>query len=223
MRGRFLSLLSHELRNPLAPILMWTSTLRRLRRDDAEVQRASEAIEHAVGLARALIEEVSEVSRLERGLLEVECRPFDLRDPVRSAVEQARPGLEERELKVLAEIPDEPVPAQGDAARLKQVVGHLLGNAAKFGTPGGIVTVQVSREGERATLRVSDTGPGLPSVLLPQLFTPFVQGPNAHGGLGVGLALSHRLLALQNGTIQALPPDDQGGATFVVSLPRPTP
>jgi signal transduction histidine kinase len=107
----------------------------------------------------------------------------------------------------------------GDAVRLKQVVAHLLANALKFGAPGGTVSVRVVRGPDHAALRVSDSGPGLPDAVLPQLFAAFVQGPNACGGLGVGLAIARRLLTLQGGTIEAIAHGDHGGATFVVTLP----
>jgi len=218
-RGRFLSLLSHELRNPLAPILMWTSTLRRLRRDDPEVQRATNAIEHAVGLARTLIEEVSDMSRLERGLLELQRRTVDLRDVVRGAVDDARATVAEKQLELVEEIGDEPLPVNGDANRLRQIVGNLVGNVLKFCSGGDTLAVAVAAEDDRAVVRVSDSGAGLPDSLLPQLFAPFVQGPNARGGLGAGLAIAQRIARLHDGAIEAIAHGDRGGATFVLSLP----
>jgi signal transduction histidine kinase len=216
---RFLNVLSHELRNPLAPILMWTSTLRRLRRSDAEVQRATEAIAQAVAMERRLIEELLDVSRLQRGGIELSRRELDLRHLVRGAVD---PGEVERAgLSLVQDLPDEPVPINADADRLRQAVANLVANAVRYTPKGGTVAVTVERSASHAHVRVSDTGPGLPPEVLPSLFRPFVQGPNAHGGLGVGLAVTHGLVALHQGTLEALERGDLGGATLVVSLPLP--
>jgi signal transduction histidine kinase len=217
---RFLNVLSHELRNPLAPILMWTSTLRRLRRNDPEVQRATEAIAQAVSMERRLIEELLDVSRLQRGGVELSRRPLDLRDLVRGAIDGSE--LERAGLSLVQELPDEPVQINADADRLRQAVANLVANAVRYTPKGGTVAVTVERRGERAYVRVSDTGPGLPPEILPTLFRPFVQGPNAHGGLGVGLAVTHGLVALHQGTLEALERGELGGATLVVTLPAGT-
>jgi len=218
-RGRFLSLLSHELRNPLAPILMWTSTLRRLAHDDPEVERGMRAIEHAVIVARRLLEELSEVSRLERGLLELRRGVLDLRGPVRAAMAGHRSAAEEKHLEVIEDLPATPVPVAGDPDRLRQAIERVVGNAVKFTPAPGTVAASLACDGGHATLRVSDSGPGLPASLLPQLYTPFVQGPNACGGLGVGLAVARWLVQLHGGTIEAVPRGERGGATLVVTLP----
>jgi signal transduction histidine kinase len=214
---RFLNVLSHELRNPLAPILMWTSTLRRLRRNDAEVQRATDAIAQAVSMERQLIEELLDVSRLQRGGIELSRRPLDLCRLVRGAIEHGK--IERAGLSLVQDLPDESVNINGDADRLRQAVANLVTNAVRYTPKGGTVAVTVERKGERAVVRVSDTGPGLPPEILPSLFRPFVQGPNAHGGLGVGLAVTHGLVALHQGTLEAVARGDLGGATLVVSLP----
>jgi signal transduction histidine kinase len=216
---RFLSVLSHELRNPLAPILMWTSTLRRLRRSDAEVQRATEAIAQAVSMERRLIEELLDVSRLQRGGIELSRRQLDLCSLVRGAVDQG--DVERAGHSLVQDLPDEPVHINADADRLRQAVANLVANAVRYTPKGGTVAVTVERKGPRAYVRVSDTGPGLPPEILPSLFRPFVQGPNAHGGLGVGLAVTHGLVTLHQGTLEALERGDLGGATLVISLPLP--
>jgi signal transduction histidine kinase len=201
---------------------MWTSTLRRLRGGDFEVVRALQAIEHAVSIERRLIEDLVEVSRLERGTLELLPEPIDLRTPTRAAIEAVRGALEESGVSLTEELPSEPVPVVGDPARLLQVVRNLLGNAAKFTPRDGAAAIRLRREGERAHLRVSDTGPGLPPEVGPRLFMPFVQGPNAHGGLGVGLAVARRLVELHGGALEACGPGDLGGTTMVVTLPLGT-
>jgi signal transduction histidine kinase len=216
---RLLRAVSHELRNPLAPILMWTSTLKRLRADDAEVLRATKAIEHAVGLERRLIEDLVDVSRLQRGILELRRETVDLCDVVRQAIAVHRQPVEEAGLSLVNELPPAGLRLDGDPRRLVQVVGNLLANAVKFTPQGGGIAVSLRRHGDEAELRVSDTGGGFPAELLPAAFTPFVQGPNARGGLGVGLAVAERLVVLHGGRLDVLPAGDLGGATFVVRLP----
>jgi signal transduction histidine kinase len=218
---RLLSVISHELRNPLAPILMWTSTLRRLRGEDPEVQRATTAIANAVNLERHLLEELLDLSRLERGTITPVMERVDLRDVVRQVVDAHARATADARLTVDADLPADPVPVRGDAVRLAEILAAVLENAIKFTSAGGRIAVAVGRRGDDVELSVADSGTGFPSDVLPRLFTPFVQGPNARGGLGVGLAVAQRLLALQHGTITANNTSD-GGATVVVALPLAT-
>jgi signal transduction histidine kinase len=222
-RERLISVLAHELRNPLAPILMWTSTLKRLRKEDADVLRAAQAIEHAVSLERRLIEDLLDVSRLERSQLTLRRQPIDLRDEVRRMVDLHRSQAEEAHVTVTLDLPTEAVPIDGDAARLGQVIGNLLGNAIKFVPAEGRVAIRLGCNGGQAELTVSDSGPGLPAEVRDTLFRPFVQGPNARGGLGVGLAVARWLVDLHGGVIEGLPGGEHGGATFRVTLPLTVP
>ena len=216
---RFLNVISHELRNPLAPILMWTSTLRRLRRDDADVQRAAQAIAQSVNVERRLIEALLDMSRLERGVLDIVMETVDLRDVVRQTLDPHRALAAEAQLSLSDEVPRKPVPVHADSRRIGQVVGALLENAIKFTPRGGEIRVVVARRDGRAEVVVTDTGPGVPAELLPRLFTPFAQGSNARGGLGLGLAIAQRLLVPHRGTIEATNAAE-GGARFVVTLPE---
>jgi signal transduction histidine kinase len=218
---RFLSVISHELRNPLAPILMWTTTLRRLRAEDPEVQRAAQAIGHAVALARRLIESLLDLSRMERGTIQLSPETVDLCDVVRGAVSGRRTQADGARIALEEEFPASRVIVRGDPTRLGQVTGELLDNAIKFTPAGGRVSVTVATSGRHATLTVRDTGPGVPADVAPKLFTPFVQGRNARGGLGLGLALADRFLRLQQGTIQST--GGEGGAALVVTLPLDRP
>jgi signal transduction histidine kinase len=219
---RFLNVISHELRNPLAPILMWTSTLRRLRPDDPDVQRAGQAIANAVNMERRLIEELLDLSRLERGTLELVMEPVDLRAVARAMVDERGAAATEAEVTVDCTLPASGVTVTADRGRLDQIVRGLVENALKFTPAGGRVRVEVARRAGRGELTVADTGTGIPAEVVPQLFTPFVKGRNARGGLGLGLALARLLLGLQHGTIDATNPSD-GGARVVVSLPLARP
>jgi signal transduction histidine kinase len=221
-RERELAAFSHELRNPLAPILMWASTLKRLRPDDEEVQRATQAITHAVNLERQLIEDVSDVSRLQRGVLALHRETVDLGRIVRDALVCRQRDIDAAELTLESNVPSERVPVAGDAVRLTQVVGNLLGNAIKFTPAGGTIAVTLAREGNTATLVVSDSGPGMPEELAGRFFTPFLQGTNARGGLGVGLAVARWLIELHGGAIEAQAQGERGGATLSIRLPLRT-
>jgi signal transduction histidine kinase len=214
-----LNVMSHELRNPLAPILMWTTTLKRLRPDDLDVERAANAIAAAVSIARRLIEDMLDVSRLQRGAVEIARQPIDVGDLVRQAIEHERAALEQARLALVETVPPEPLRVEGDAQRLTQVLHQLIGNAIKFTPAGGKVTVTLGRSDGRARLTVSDNGSGVPAEVRPRLFTPFSRGPNAHAGLGVGLAIARALVALHRGSLEALERGEEGGASFVVTLP----
>jgi signal transduction histidine kinase len=218
-RERELAVFSHELRNPLAPILMWASTLKRLRPDDDEVQRATQAIAHAVNLERQLIESLSDVSRLQRGALELRRERFDLGTVVRETVALRQREIDDAQLTLTTTLSADPLPVVGDLGRLGQAVGHLLGNAIKFTPAGGTIGITLTRAENGAAVEVSDSGPGLPPEISGRLFAPFIQGPNARGGLGVGLAVARRLIELHGGTIEARPRSERGGASFSIHLP----
>jgi signal transduction histidine kinase len=210
--------LSHELRNPLAPILMWTATLRRMRSGDGEIERATRAIDHAVALERRLIESLVSIGRIERGILELRAEVVDLGAVVRMQVGSHREDLAAGRVEVDATIPAEPITLRGDNARVGEMVGHLLENAIKFSRPGGRVSIELARRGDLAEIRVRDGGAGIPAEMEKRLFLPFQKGPNARGGLGVGLAIVRGLAVLHGGAAEAEASSD-AGATFVVRLP----
>src|SRR5262249_3061275 len=158
------------------PILMWTSTLRRLRQGDAEVLRATQAIDHAVSIERRLIEDLLDVSRLERGVLALSPEPLDLREIVRKIVDLHRPEAEQGQLELVVELPASSAPVCGDPVRLAQLTANLVGNAVKFTPEGGTVTVRLLGCRDAIELSVSDTGPGLPAEVVQHRFAPFVQG-----------------------------------------------
>jgi len=214
---RLLSVISHELRNPLAPILMWTSTLKRLRPDDPEVKRATQAIANAVALERRLIDDLLDLSRLERGTLAVALEQVDVREIARRAIESHRAAAEQNRLTVEETLPPDPVVVRADVARLGQVVGAVVDNAIKFTPPDGRITLAVASRTGEARITITDSGPGIPREVADRLFTPFVQGPNARGGLGVGLAVARDILALHRGRIEVESTPD--GTVVVVTLP----
>jgi signal transduction histidine kinase len=159
------------------------------------------------------------LSQLERGTLTLHVEPLDLGTLVRDVLAGERRLFVDAQLRLAEALPLQPVPIEGDPERLRQVVIHLVRNATRFTPAGGEVGVAVVPHPATVDLRVSDSGPGLPASLLPHLFTPFTQGPNAHGGLGVGLAVTRGLVTLHRGTVEAIAHGERGGATVVVTLP----
>jgi signal transduction histidine kinase/CheY-like chemotaxis protein len=205
-RSEFIAMLSHELRNPLAPI-------------HKALTIANRQLRHV----SRMVDDLMDVTRLARGEYHLDRHRVDLADVVRAALEDHRSVLGERGVGADLRVPDEPVLVDGDAARLAQVVGNLLMNAAKFTDGGGKVAVALEVEHGRAKLRVRDTGIGIGPELLGRLFEPFVQATatlaRTRGGLGLGLAVVKRLVELHGGTVAARSEGAGKGAEFVVELP----
>ena len=221
-KDEFLALLAHELRNPLAPIRYATGLLKP--GVPAEISAAAhDVIERQVAHMARLVDDLLDVSRITRNTLELRVERVDLRAIVRAAADAVRPLFQavNHDLQVL--LPAEPAYVEGDAARLQQIVGNLLNNAAKYTEPGGRIEVQVVREGGTFVLCVRDTGIGIAPELLPKLFDLFVQGDRtqarASSGLGVGLSLAKRLVQLHQGSIEAHSDGLGAGSVFTVRLP----
>jgi len=217
VRERLLGSVSHELRNPLAPILMWTTTLRRLRPEDRDVARAADAIEQAIEVARGVLDDLAWIRRLESGRVELERRPIDLARLVAEEADRREVGPRAR-IRVATTVPPEPVPVEGDAARLARAIGAVLDNAIKFSPPDGTVRVRVVARSATAEVTVADEGPGIDRETLPELFAPFAPSHGARSGLGVGLAIARSLVALHGGHMEASSPAG-GGTSIVIALP----
>jgi signal transduction histidine kinase len=202
-KDAFLALLSHELRNPLAPL---SNALHVLSLDPSR-----EALEWARGLMdrqirvlTRLVDDLLDVSRIARGKMTVRRERLDLAQVVRDTTEDRRASFQEAGLDLELETPSHPVWVEGEATRLTQVLGNLLHNAQKFTGPGGRVRVELSVKDSQAEIAVSDTGAGIAPQLLPRVFEAFTQGdrdPDRRtGGLGLGLALVKGLVELHGGT-----------------------
>ena len=190
-KDEFLALLSHELRNPLAPILT-AAQLMKMRGDAAPSHELEVILRQCQHLAR-LVDDLLDVSRVSRGKVRLDKRPLELASVVAKAVEATGPLLEERGHRLDLSVSPEGLRVDADEVRLTQVVNNLLSNAARYTPPGGTVTITGAREDEAVVLRVRDTGIGIESALLPAVFEMFVQGARgpdrAEGGLGLGLSL----------------------------------
>jgi signal transduction histidine kinase/CheY-like chemotaxis protein len=225
-KDEFLAMLAHELRNPLAPI---RNALHVLAIDDHDPARRAmlrRMMERQVDHMVRLVDDLLEASRLSRGMITLHRERIDLRDAVRSALEQSRPSIDAGDYALQVDLPDTEVPVDADPVRIAQVVGNLLNNAAKYGRPGGGIRVSLQHEDGSARLQVDDDGIGIDQALLPHVFELFTQGERAtHGvqdGLGIGLALVRTLVELHGGSVDARSAGKGRGASFVVRLPQAT-
>jgi PAS domain S-box-containing protein len=223
-KDEFLALLSHELRNPLAPILT-AAQLMQLRGDVATPFERGVILRQAHHLVR-LVDDLLDVSRLARGKVTLSKKSLELACVVAKAVEATAALLEQTRHHLYLSVPPEGLRIEGDEVRLTQVVSNLLTNAARYTPPGGRVDVTAAREGDQVVLRVRDNGKGIEPALLPSLFDMFVQGPRgadrAEGGLGLGLSLVRMLTALHGGTASASSDGPGLGSEFTVRLPAST-
>jgi two-component system CheB/CheR fusion protein len=170
-----------------------------------------------------LLDDLLDVSRLSRGTLTLQRAPVSLRSVVEHAMESTAPLLESQGQRLITDGLDVPLLLEADSARLVQVVGNLLNNAAKFGEPGSAIHLSVRREGDQAVIAVRDEGAGIPPEQIDQVFELFAQvdapRDRAKGGLGIGLSLAKRLVAMHGGSIQAFSAGLGHGSTFTVRLP----
>ena len=222
-KDEFLAMLSHELRNPLAPIANAVHLLRLQPTSDNKTdQQARAIIERQVGLLKHLIDDLLEVSRITTGRLQLRQERVALAGIVEGAVETVRGLIDQRRHRLSVSVPPEPIWVHADAARLEQVIVNLLTNAAKYTNAGGEIWLSIAEEAGRAVLRVRDTGVGIAPEFLPRIFDLFAQAERgsdrSEGGLGIGLSLVQRLVLLHAGTVEAS--SELGrGTEFIVRLP----
>jgi signal transduction histidine kinase/ActR/RegA family two-component response regulator len=222
-KDEFLATLGHELRNPLAPLLAALHLLKSAGLKAPVVARVTAVMDRQIGHLLRLVSDLLEVSRITRGLIEVQREPIDLGFVVQSAVDSCRTALDVARHELSVHIPDEPVIVWGDTVRLTQVFSNLLNNAAKYTEAGGRITVRVSREDRRARVSVKDNGIGIASDQLKAVFEMFTQVDRsnraAQGGLGIGLTLVRSLVTQHGGTVEARSEGIGSGSEFVVDLP----
>jgi len=228
-KDEFLAMLSHELRNPMAPILNAALLLRlhsnRNRQDGVEnpiLQQSASVIERQVGQMARIVDELLEVSRITTGRIQLRQERVALGGVVENAVATVRSLFDQRMHELTVSLGGAKVWVHADAARFEQVVVNLLTNAAKYTDPGGHIWLTVQQEGDEAVLRVRDNGVGIASEILPRIFDLFTQAERSldrsQGGLGIGLALVQRLVEMHGGTVTVT--STLGlGSEFVVRLP----
>ncbi len=222
-KDAFLSVLSHELRNPLAPIRNSIYILEHADPAGEQARRARAVIERQTEHLTRLVDDLLDVTRIAKGKIELRCARVDVVGIARRTAEDLRSVLAGRGLELALELPAGPVLVSGDATRLGQVLGNLLQNAAKFTPRGGAVTVSVRASADATELRVRDTGVGIAPDQLERIFEPFVQAERSlartDGGLGLGLALVKGITELHGGTVRAESAGPGRGAELVVRLP----
>ena len=221
-KDEFLAMLSHELRNPLAPMRHCVTLLQQA--DEDEIRRqASSILDRQVEHMTRLIEDLLDVSRISRGDIDVRKQEIDLAQVVQSAVEAIRPVVEAAGHRLEIELPRSPVSVVADRQRIAQVVSNLLSNAAKYTPQGGRIDVELSKLNGSAVISVRDNGIGIAAGDLPRLFNMYTQldggRRRAPGGLGVGLAIARQLVALHGGTIEARSAGTGQGSEFTVRIP----
>jgi signal transduction histidine kinase len=222
-KNEFLSMLAHELRNPLAPIRNALTFLRMSGDNDPDVIWARELIDRQVTHLVRLVDDLLDVSRITRGKIRIELAGVDLAVVVAGAVETSRPLIEAQSHRLEVTLPPEPLWINADQARLSQVLSNLLNNSAKYTPEGGLISISAAREGEEATVRVCDNGMGIPAEMLAKVFDLFTQVDRSldrsQGGLGIGLTLVQRLVELHGGRVEVASGGPGRGSEFTVRLP----
>jgi len=223
LKDQFLATVSHELRNPLAPILTWTQLLRSGTLEKAKFDRGLEVIERNVVSLSELIDDLVDVSRVVSGKFRLDVRPIDLGPAIRAAAESQRPAIDAKQIRLSIVLDERAGLISGDSERLQQVMGNLLSNAIKFTAKGGRVQITMGRMESHLEIAVSDSGIGIDPSFLPHIFEPFQQerdgSKRRHGGLGLGLSIVHHIIELHGGEITAQSQGSGHGSTFTVKLP----
>ncbi|MGP0016905.1 sensor histidine kinase [Pseudomonas sp.] len=216
-----LTLVAHELRNPLTPISMIAGRLVRV--PSEELPRMQQLIEGQVRHMSRLVEDLLDVSRASTGKFRLDCRVVDMAQILHEAIEVCSPVMVAHHLHFSSELPAYGVAVNGDPVRLTQILGNLLGNAAKYTPAGGAVRLLVSTSADVVEIRVRDNGIGISAQALPFIFEPFVQDVHAIGfngaGLGIGLTVVRELVEAHGGTVTGKSDGDGKGSEFVVTLP----
>lgn len=222
-KNEFLSMLAHELRNPLAPIRTGVDVLRLQGDNQPEVVWARDMIERQTMQLVRLVDDLLDVSRITGGKIRIEMESVDVAAVVGTAIETSRPLIDEAGHELIVSMPDATLCVNCDRVRLAQVLSNLLNNAAKYTRSGGTIRLSVARDGADVVFRIRDNGIGIPPEMLSKVFELFTQVERSldrsRGGLGVGLTLARRLVELHGGRIDVASEGPGHGSEFTVRLP----
>jgi signal transduction histidine kinase/ActR/RegA family two-component response regulator len=223
-KDEFLATLGHELRNPLAPMQAGLQLLKLGNLSDPRCVRAVEVMGRLVQHLVRLVDDLLEVSRITRGLVEIRRAPVDLNAVLRTAIETGRPLVDVNKQELTIDLPPEPLCVSGDQDRLTQVFANLLNNASKYTDTGGHIAVSAASVDGWAEVSVRDDGIGIPASRLTTVFDMFTQvdrsDRRAQGGLGIGLTLVRSLVSMHGGEVEARSDGPNMGSEFIVRLPR---
>ncbi|MEO7109140.1 MAG: ATP-binding protein [Polyangiaceae bacterium] len=219
-KDEFFAMLGHELRNPLAPIVM---ALHLMKQHTPNPSREQEIIERQVGHLVRLVDDLLDVSKIARGKVTLRKDVVELSVVVAAAIEIVSDLFEEHRHQISVDVPQSDLSVFGDPVRLAQVVANLLSNAARYTQPQGQISISAAREDNDVVLIVKDNGVGIGADLLPRVFDLFVQGrrntDRKEGGLGLGLALVKSLALLHDGKVVARSNGVGRGSEFELRLP----
>jgi PAS domain S-box-containing protein len=222
-KNEFLAMLSHELRNPLAPIRNAVQLMRKLDVPDPKLAWARDVIERQMGHLVRLVDDLLDVSRIIQGKLTLQKAPVEIVAIISQAVETCQPFLDQRRHVLTVTLPRMPMRLEGDGVRLAQVIANLLNNAAKYTPDGGRIELTAALENGEAVISVRDNGEGIPAHLLPYVFDLFTQAERtldrSQGGMGLGLTIVRSIVAMHGGKVEAHSKGPGKGSEFVVRLP----
>lgn len=223
-QNEFLSMLAHELRNPLAPIVMAAEMLRKILPAHPQLPQIQEIISRQAAHMTKLIDSLMEASRINTGKITLQKRPLLLSEVIESAAGISRPFIDRRKQELIVNLPTEPIVIDGDMVRLTQVFSNLLINATKFAPEQDSITVSACLLPDAVAVSVKDHGVGIAPEITPFIFDLFTQGPRtlerSQGGLGIGLSLVRTLTQMHGGTVSVHSDGEGLGSEFIVTLPR---
>jgi PAS domain S-box-containing protein len=221
-KDEFLATLAHELRNPLAPIRNGLEVMK-LNAYDDRTERVRAIMERQVIQMVRLVDDLLDMSRISRGKIDLRREPVELSSIIEQAIETSRPLIDAAQHELTVRQPPQPIYLNADSVRIAQVISNLLTNASKYSEPNGHIWLTVEPQGSEVIVSVRDTGIGLSSEMLPQIFDLFTQADGAavrsQGGLGIGLTLVKRLVEMHGGSVCAYSEGPGQGSEFTVRLP----
>jgi two-component system CheB/CheR fusion protein len=225
-KDEFLSVLSHELRNPLNCLLGWTQLLRKQQLDEAKTNQALEAIERSAKAQHQLIGDLLDISRISVGQMRLEAQPVKLIPVIEAAIDVVQLAADAKNIQIQSRLDSAERTLVGDQIRLQQVIWNLLSNSIKFTPVGGRIDISLDYSPFQGEIQVRDTGVGISADFLPYIFDRFRQADRSrtrsNTGLGLGLSIVRHLVELHGGTVEVTSPGEGQGATFTVRLPLQT-
>lgn len=222
-KDEFIAIVSHELRSPLNAMLGWARILQNNKIEGINLNQALDTIIRNAKTQSKLIEDLLDTARITSGKLRLEIKSVSPVQIIKSVINVSRPAAEAKEVRIIENLDSSIESIQGDPDRLQQIVNNLISNAIKFTQKGGDISIRLHQADSNAVFSIADTGIGISPDFLPRIFDQFTQSDPAstrrYGGLGIGLALTRKLVELHGGTIRAESEGEGKGATFIVALP----